>query len=109
MLHNGIDLAVPVGTPLYAPQSGKVTVVNEDSRNGRYVVLQHNHGVRTTYCHLQRSEVALGAEVVAGQRFALSGNTGRSTGPHLHWVVRIAGSPVDPAAFAPTAASADRG
>ena len=48
MLHNGIDLAVPVGTPLYAPQDGEVTVVNEDSRNGRYVVIQHAHGHPTT-------------------------------------------------------------
>jgi murein DD-endopeptidase MepM/ murein hydrolase activator NlpD len=104
LLHNGIDLAVPIGTPIYSPQDGEITVIGEDARSGRYVVVQHAHGVRTTYCHIQHAEVALGDLVTRGDRIALSGNTGRSTGPHLHWIVRIAGTPVDPAIFAPRGA-----
>lgn len=97
--HNGIDLAVPIGTPIHAPQDGTVVTVGENAASGRFVIVDHGHGLRTTYCHLSASRVLRGARVKRGQLLADSGNTGRSTGPHLHWIVRIAGKPVDPARF----------
>jgi len=99
LFHNGVDLAVPVGTPLLAAQSGEVVVVGSDDRSGDYVVIDHGHGVRTSYCHLSEIPVKQGETVTKGQVFAESGNTGRSTGPHLHFVVRIAGETVDPLRF----------
>jgi len=99
--HNGIDLSVPVGTPVYAAQSGRVAVVGEGGASGRYVVVDHGNGVQTSYSHLERAEVPQGAPITRGQLVARSGNTGRSTGPHLHYVVRIGGRPVDPARFRP--------
>jgi murein DD-endopeptidase MepM/ murein hydrolase activator NlpD len=99
LFHNGVDLSVPVGTPLLAAQDGEVVVVGSDDRSGNYVVIDHGHGVRTSYCHLSEIPVAQGQVVHKGQEFAKSGNTGRSTGPHLHFVVRIAGDTVDPLRF----------
>ena len=93
--HNGVDLAVPTGTPILAAQAGTVRV-GEDRVSGRYVVIDHGHGVRTSYCHLDRIGVTKGQQVKPGDRIGLSGNTGRSTGPHLHFVVRIGRETVDP-------------
>ncbi len=95
--HNGIDLGVPIGTPVVSPQQGEVAAVATDKTSGTYVIVDHGHGVRTTYCHLSEAVVAGGAAVDRGTLLAKSGNTGRSTGPHLHYIVRIAGEPVDPA------------
>lgn len=94
--HNGIDLAVPIGTPIVAAQGGRVRI-GEDSVSGKYVVIDHGHGVRTSYCHLDKILVERGQRVMPGARIARSGNTGRSTGPHLHFVVRIGKHTVDPA------------
>lgn len=99
--HNGIDLAVAVGTPIHSPQAGRVVTVGENATSGRFVTVDHGHGLRTTYCHLSRALVRRGESVQRGQLLADSGNTGRSTGPHLHWIVKIAGKAVDPARFAP--------
>ena len=101
LFHNGVDLSVPIGTPLYAAQAGEVVVVGADDRSGKYVVIDHGHGVRTSYCHLDKIPVEKGTVLEKGQEFAESGNTGRSTGPHLHFVVRIAGNTVDPLRFRP--------
>jgi murein DD-endopeptidase MepM/ murein hydrolase activator NlpD len=95
-LHNGVDLAVPVGTPVLAAQSGKVVTATENQRSGRYLVLDHGNGVRTAYCHLDRFLAADGVEVARGEQIAWSGNSGRSTGPHLHFVVRVNGKTIDP-------------
>ncbi|MFT4625067.1 MAG: murein DD-endopeptidase MepM/ murein hydrolase activator NlpD [Myxococcota bacterium] len=95
--HDGIDLAVPVGTPVGAAQQGVVAVVGENGVSGRFVVVDHDHGVRSSYCHLDRVDVARGDVVSAGQIVALSGNTGRSTGPHLHFGLRLGGETLDPA------------
>jgi len=97
--HNGIDVGVPVGTDVRAPQAGTVDVVGNNPVSGRFVIVDHGRGVRTSYCHLSKAEVARGDEVQAGQLLALSGNTGRSTGPHLHYIVRIGGDEVDPMRF----------
>lgn len=95
--HNGIDLGVPVGTPVVSPQGGTIAAVASDATSGTYVIVDHGHGVRTTYCHLSEALVTSGAKVARGALLAKSGNTGRSTGPHLHYIVRIAGDAVDPA------------
>ncbi|MFT5582973.1 MAG: murein DD-endopeptidase [Cognaticolwellia sp.] len=97
--HNGVDLSVPVGTPVWAAQKGKVTVAGNDAVNGNYVVIDHSNGVRTSYCHLDSLEVEKKEQVQRGQAIGQSGNTGRSTGPHLHFVVRVGGKAVDPEHF----------
>lgn len=97
--HEGVDLAVPIGTPVRAAQKGTLTVVGESAASGRYVVIDHGYGVRTSYCHLDATPVEQGSTVARGEIFALSGNTGRSTGPHLHYGIRIAGRWVDPERF----------
>jgi len=99
MFHNGVDLAVPIGTPLYSAQAGEVVVIGSDDRSGKYVVIEHGHGVRTAYCHLSKIPVKKGKKLKKGELFAESGNTGRSTGPHLHFIVRISGDTVDPMRF----------
>lgn len=99
--HEGVDLAVPVGTPVYAAQDGVVKTVATSEMAGEHVVLDHGGGVRTSYLHLSRIDVARGATVKRGDLIALSGNTGRSTGPHLHFGLRIAGKLVDPLPLRP--------
>ena len=94
--HDGVDLAVPEGTPVYAAQSGQIVAVKTNGVGGNYVSIDHGNGVRTSYCHLSEQDVVVGQMVGAGERIGLSGNTGRSTGPHLHFGVRISGSTVDP-------------
>ncbi|MCP4807855.1 MAG: M23 family metallopeptidase [Proteobacteria bacterium] len=100
-LHNGVDLAVPEGTIIVAAQDATVSVAGEDDINGKYIVLDHGYGVKTSYCHLSELEVEGGDEVDRGVEIGLSGNTGRSTGPHLHFVLRIGKSTVDPERFRP--------
>ncbi|MCA9495251.1 MAG: M23 family metallopeptidase [Myxococcales bacterium] len=97
--HDGIDLSVPIGTEIHAAQAGKLAVVGKGGASGNYVVMDHGFGVRTSYCHLSETPLARGTEVERGDVIALSGNTGRSTGPHLHYGVRIAGKTVDPERF----------
>lgn len=98
-LHEGVDIAVPVGTPVRAAAAGRVARATEDAVNGRYVSVDHGHGVRTAYCHGEALHVERGQPVDRGQHVMDSGNTGRSTGPHLHFGLRIGGRPVDPGPF----------
>jgi len=96
--HNGIDLAAPTGTAIHAPADGTITRIDEDPISGRFVTIDHGDGITTTYAHLHGIPgVPLGTPVKRGQRFATVGNTGRSTGPHLHYIVRVDGKTVDPA------------
>lgn len=97
--HTGIDVAVPTGTPLRASAAGEVMVAAEDSVNGRFVKIDHGHGLVTAYCHASRLDVTRGDRVAAGATIALSGATGRATGPHLHYQVELGGRPVDPLLF----------
>ncbi len=93
---NAVDLAKPSGSPVYAADSGRVTKVFAGGWGGGYgnhVVVTHDDGVITLYAHLSRSLVSKGDKVNKGEEIALSGNTGRSTGPHLHFEVRGAGNP----------------
>jgi len=94
--HNGIDLAVPVGSDVRASGGGVVRQTGVDSSYGQFVLLQHPDGYETMYGHLSRIVVTMGDRVNAGQVIGLSGNTGRSTAPHLHFEVRRRGESVDP-------------
>ncbi len=94
--HNGLDLRAPYGTEVYACMFGKVEAVSEDKRSGIYVKLRHGH-YTISYCHLSQPLVRKGDYVAPGQVIALSGNTGRSTGPHLHLTLKYKSSPLRPA------------
>jgi murein DD-endopeptidase MepM/ murein hydrolase activator NlpD len=94
--HSGIDLAGPLGTPIYASTGGTVTVLRERGGYGLYILLTRDLQLSTLYGHLDWPLVQPGDVVAAGQPIALMGSTGNSTGPHLHFEVRIAGVPVDP-------------
>ncbi|WP_447042732.1 peptidoglycan DD-metalloendopeptidase family protein [Vreelandella sp. H-I2] len=93
--HNGTDFAMPIGTPVTAPANGVVERVSNHHAAGRYIIVRHDNGYRTRYLHLSRPLVKQGERVTMGERIALSGNTGRSTGPHLHYEVIVNNSPVN--------------
>ena len=97
--HDGKDYAVPIGTPVKAAGGGRVVYVGWSSGYGNTVIVQHQQGMRTLYAHLNSFNVSSGQRVNRGQVIARSGNTGRSTGPHLHFEVRVNGRPVDPAGY----------
>lgn len=90
--HTGIDFGMPVGTPLFAVANGKVSLLNDKSYGLVVVVAYEHDGVKYQdwFCHMSKQEVANGQEVAAGAQLGLSGNTGNSTGPHLHLETRIA-------------------
>jgi murein DD-endopeptidase MepM/ murein hydrolase activator NlpD len=94
--HAGLDLAVPVGSDVRASGGGFVGATGNDSAYGLFVMLRHPDGYETMYGHLSRVLVAPGDRVREGQVIALTGNSGRSTAPHLHFEVRRGGRSVDP-------------
>jgi murein DD-endopeptidase MepM/ murein hydrolase activator NlpD len=94
--HPGIDIAVPVGTPIRASGGGTVTAAGYDADYGLFVLLRHPSAYETMYGHTSRLLAAEGDEVQAGQVIGLSGNSGRSTAPHLHFEIRHDGKSVDP-------------
>ena len=88
---------MPTGTPVIAPADGTVEKIAYQARGaGRYVVIRHSREYQTVYMHLSRPLVKAGQTVKKGERIALSGNTGGSTGPHLHYEFHINGRPVNP-------------
>ncbi|XKE44460.1 peptidoglycan DD-metalloendopeptidase family protein [Halomonas organivorans] len=93
--HKGTDFAMPTGTPVNAPADGRVEKVGNHPAAGRYIVIRHDNGYKTRYLHLSRPMVSRGDRVTRGERIALSGNTGRSTGPHLHYEVLVNNRQVD--------------
>lgn len=97
--HTGVDLAVPEGTPVKAVAGGVVRRASEDAVNGRVVIVDHGRGVTTAYCHNSFVRVVTGQRISAGEVLADSGNTGRSTGPHVHYQLELAHKPMDPFAF----------
>ncbi|HOF50290.1 MAG TPA: M23 family metallopeptidase [Candidatus Colwellbacteria bacterium] len=104
-MHNGIDIGVNSGTPVYAAADGVVSYAGYDSDGyGNYIILEHSSGYTTLYGHLLSlgSAVDVGEEVARGQQIALSGSTGRSSGPHLHFEIRLNNNPINPLAGAPS-------
>jgi len=98
--HTGIDIGCPVGTPVYAMADGTVARMTSIGEYGNLLILGHGDGLETYYTHLSSFAGLLHGQFVAqGQVVALSGNSGRSSGPHLHAEVRVDGEPVDPAPF----------
>lgn len=98
-MHAGVDIPGPVGTPVYATADGMVDRAGAASGYGNLVEIDHGRGIQTRYGHLSRVLVAPNTYVHRGQLIALMGSTGRSTGPHLHYEVRIDGHAVNPAPF----------
>lgn len=97
--HKGIDLAQPTGTPVYATADGVVGKAEWFSSYGNYIQIEHGGEMQTRYAHLSGYAVAGGEQVRKGQLIGFVGSTGRSTGPHLHYEVRIAGEAVDPTPY----------
>lgn len=102
-MHAGVDIPGPVGTPVYATADGIVDRAERAGGYGNLVELDHGKGIQTRYGHLSKLLVEAGTRVHRGQLIALMGSTGRSTGPHLHYEVRIDGHAVNPVPFLQTA------
>lgn len=101
-VHAGIDIGVPTGTPVAATADGVVVAAKMDGGYGLVVTIDHGYGLTTLYAHNSSLKVKAGDAVTRGQVIALSGNTGVSTGPHVHYEVRVNGEPVDPRAYLPS-------
>ena len=98
-LHEGLDISAPIGTPVYAPADGVVTFVGMRHGYGLTIEIDHGGKYKTRYAHLSKSLVRVGQKVRRGDLIAKVGNTGRSTGPHLHYEVHVNGVPVNPRKF----------
>lgn len=94
--HNGTDIAVPVGTAVKSPWRGTVIDTYSNAQGGLQMIIDHHNGYRTGYAHLSATVAKKGDSVSRGQVVARSGNTGHSTGPHLHFTLRKDGERVDP-------------
>lgn len=99
-VHHGLDLAVPEGTSVVSPGVGTVLDVGSDPHSGNFVKIDHGNGIVSSYAHLSGASVAVGDTVAPGQQIALSGSTGDSTGPHVHWRTKVNGVDVNPQSVA---------
>ncbi|MDR3138285.1 MAG: M23 family metallopeptidase [Treponema sp.] len=97
--HNGLDLAAPEGTQVFAARAGVVTEIGEDSVYGKYIIIRHGENWASLYGHLSRFETALNREVGSGTLIGRVGSTGQSTGPHLHFELRQNGQARDPGKY----------
>ena len=97
--HEGLDISSRMGTPIIAPADGVITFAGNKPGYGLMLSIDHSYGISTVYGHCSRVFVAQGARVKRGMPIASVGNTGRSTGPHLHYEVRVNGVPVNPKKF----------
>ena len=102
-MHNGIDFRGAIGSPIYAAAKGRVSFVGWKGGYGKTVEITHSNGLMTRYAHLSRFDAKVGDRVAAGEKIAGMGSTGRSTGSHLHFEVRINGRAVNPRTFLETA------
>lgn len=98
-LHAGVDLAGPVGMRIHAPADGVVTDAQWENGYGNVIKIRHDFGVSTVYGHLSKIRVKAGQKISRGEWIGDSGNTGRSTGPHLHYEIRVGGAPINPMTF----------
>lgn len=103
--HHGIDIALPSGTDIKAARAGKVVKAGWIGVYGLALVVDHGNGIQTLYGHNQKLLVKVGENVDMGETVAISGNTGRTTGPHLHFEIRLNGKTVDPNQYLPKVAS----
>jgi len=99
--HPGIDIGVPMGTPIHAAAAGTVIFCGWETGYGNLVVLDHHNGIATAYAHQSRIAVSCNQDVAQGQVIGYVGCTGFCTGPHLHFEVRVNGTPVDPIGYLP--------
>lgn len=97
--HSGLDIAAAAGTPVVAPAAGVVSYAGPGGDYGNTVILDHGNDLTTLFGHLQRVDVTKGQKVHRGQQIALTGNTGRSTGPHLHYEVQVRKQAVNPRGY----------
>ena len=97
--HKGVDLAAPTGTPVYATADGLVSRANWFSSYGKYISIEHGAALQTRFAHLSEIVVSEGEKVKKGDLIGYVGSTGRSTGPHLHYEVRVDGVAVDPSPY----------
>jgi len=99
VMHTGLDIAAEHGKPVYAPSDGVVVFAGPEGGYGNVIVIDHGYGIKSRYGHLAQMLVRAGDRVRRGQQVAAIGNTGRSTGPHLHYEVRVNGVPQNPRKF----------
>jgi len=97
--HSGTDFRAKVGTPIIASNDGVVTLVKDRFYSGGTIIINHGQGIYTCYYHMSQLDLKLGQKIKKGQVIGLSGKSGRVTGPHLHFSVRVAGVQVDPLQF----------
>ena len=100
LMHTGIDIAAEMGTTVLAPAAGRVISAGwNDGGYGNMIIIDHGGNMSTLYGHLSQIFVGDGQEIAKGQAIGAVGSTGMSTGPHLHFEVRVGGKPVDPMGF----------
>ena len=97
--HSGIDIGAPIGTAVRAPAPGVVVFAGQHPEYGITVIIEHGNDTKSLYGHLSRLSVAMDQQVRRGDTIALTGNTGRSSGPHLHYEIQVKGQPVNPHSY----------